>query len=250
MHAQNELVTMPQHRPVLLQGLGSVQKPISAYKHHASISFSAINEFMTSCELWTPNQLKIQEMRQAICSYQNDVAQQIQLPVSDICWFYEWPFVTLSPRLSASVSLASPECRCSATIGHIALRLECYFLLVEYETLASASVPHFKPAVQPILDVLSAEPRWPQPPDAAALAHVRMRCGTNQRMHAEPLVRGLLEPLLQRYKRLLPLEKWRAVCMQCRCVAQAVVDEHNWRMVQDEEGGNVSDQVLVASLLL
>jgi hypothetical protein len=73
----------------------------------------------------------------------------------------------------------------------------------------------------------------------------------NQRMHAAPVVRGVLEPLLQKYKALLPRDKWLTVCMQCMRLGQATVDalrdlpEQRDRAVNGGEKWQNTDQVCV-----
>lgn len=207
-----------------LQGAMPSQRPISSFKHHASISFAAVSKYMTPQEFRSSCQFNFQELRHAIKDYQHQIAKSLQVPSSDICWFLEWPYATVSPALSVSSSVVSPECRLSATTAHIATAMECLFLIMEYEHLASTSIPSFKPPVHPTLDASAPPPATPTPPDQAVLAAAYMRCGVNQRMHAEAAVRGILQPVLQRYKGLLPREKWLAVCMQSMRVGQAVVD--------------------------
>jgi hypothetical protein len=102
--------------------------------------------------------------------------------------------------------------------------MECFFLIMEHECLASASDACFKPTVHSKVDASVPTLLLPRPPDPAAHSKVFMRCGVNQRMHAEPAVRGVLEPLLQKYKALLPWDKWLTVCMQCMRVVRAVAD--------------------------
>jgi hypothetical protein len=239
----HELVTAPMRSRGRLQSPERSQKPISAYMHHAPISFSAINKFMTSGDL------RCQELRHAVACYQADVANRLRLPVEEICWFLELPYADVSPQLSASTSAASPECRCSVALADVIVKMECFFLIMEYEYFASASDACFKPTVHSKVDELVPTLMLPRPPDPAALAKVFMRCGVNQRMHAAPAVRGVLEPLLQKYKALLPLDKWLTVCLQCMRVVRAVGDalraqpEQRERTVHGDQKRDKADQV-------
>jgi hypothetical protein len=239
----HELVAPPTQGRGRLQSPGRSHKPISAYMHHAPISLSAINKFMTSADL------RCQELRHAVACYQADVSNRLQLPVEEICWFLELPYVDVSPQLSTSISAVSPECMCSVAFADLIVRMECFFLIMEHECLASASDACFKPTVHSKVDASMQTLMLPRPPDPAALADVFLRCGVIQRMHAAPAVRGVLEPLLQKYKALLPRDKWLTVCMQCMSVVQAVRDglralpEQRERAVSGHQQWEKADQV-------
>jgi hypothetical protein len=245
----HQLVAAPTHSRGRLQSPGRSQKPISAYMHHARISFSAVNRFMTSGEHWSSSHFRCRELWHAVQLYQADVAQRLQLPVKEICWFLELPFADVSPQLSASSSAVSPECRCSVALADVIIRMECFFLIMEHECLASASDACFKPRVHSKVDASVPILKLPLSPDPAALADVFLRCGVNQRVHAAPAVRGVLEPLLQKYKALLPRDKWLTVCMQCMGVVGAVADalialpEHRERAVNGHQEWEKADQV-------
>jgi hypothetical protein len=245
----HQLVAAPKRGRGRLQRPGRSQRPISAYMHHTRISFSAVNKFMTSGELWSSSHLRCQDLRSAVQQYQADVAQRLQLPVDEICWFLELPYADVSPQLSASTSAVSPECRCSVALADVIIRMECFFLIMEHECLASASNVFFKPTVHSKVDASVPTLMSPRPPDPAALADVFLRCGVNQRVHAAPAVRGVLEPLLQKYKALLPRDKWLTVCMQCMGVVGAVADalialpEHRERAVNGHQEWEKADQV-------
>jgi hypothetical protein len=173
-----------------------------------------------------------------VACYQADVANRLHLPVGEICWFWEWPYADVSPQLSASASAVSPECRCSVALAALIVRMECFFLIMEHDCLASASDACTKPTVHSKVDASMQTLMSSRPPDPAALADVFLRCGVNQRMHAAPAVRGVLEPLLQKYKALLPWDKWLTVCMQCMSVVQAVGDGLRALPEQRERAGN------------
>lgn len=200
------------------------QRPISSYKHHARMSFSDVSKYMTPQEFRSSCRFNFQELRNAIADYQAAVVAQLDTHVSDVCWFLEWPYEGFETPLSVSTSIASPECRLSVTAGHIAQAMECLFLIIEYEHLASASVPSYKGPEHPTLEESAAPHTAPSPPDPGVLAGTYLRCGTNQRVPAERALRALLEPLLERFRVLLPRRKWLAVCMQSMRGVQAVAD--------------------------
>jgi hypothetical protein len=203
-----------------------VKKPISSFQQHAIISFSAVSKYMTPQEFRSASQFNFQELRHAIITFQTETAQRLDVPASEICWFVEWPYSGPSQQcLCASFLLWSRSCKLSAMISRIAITLECSFLVLEHEHLESSTLPSSKPPAHPILDDANVPfPPRPQPPQAAALASASARCGVDEFIQVESVLRAIIDPMLQRYKGFLPLGKWLAVCKQIMRVGGAMID--------------------------
>lgn len=67
-------------------------------------------------------------------------------------------------------------------------------------------------------------PIAPSPPDPAVLARSYARCWVNRRVPLQAASEAILKPLLRKYRALLPLELWRAVCIQAMHSTQAIVE--------------------------
>lgn len=196
--------------------------PISAFKHHAPISFSSITKDMAVGKLLDACSFHI--LPQAISEYQHRVAHSVCAPESEICWFLECLHSGMSPPLSLSTSVSSPECRLSASLSQITTSLESLFLILEHEEVSLASSASFNPPVHPCLDPSLPHPLRPNKPDAAVASEAFVRCGVNQRRAVVDAVNELMKPLLEKYRMLLPRDKWRAACMQGMRVAQLIID--------------------------
>jgi hypothetical protein len=201
-------------------------KSISAFKHHAIVSFSALNKYMTTRSLGSSSHLNHQELRQAFLMCQTETAQRLDLPASRICWFIEWPYEPCpQQRLCTSFSAWSGACQLSTMVTRILVTLESMFLVMEHEHLCSAADPIFKRPKHPAFDSTAPSlPPKPQPPDAAALAAASVRCGVKELVQMKVALRRILPPLVRKFKGLLPHRVWLSVCIQCMRVAQTLVD--------------------------
>jgi hypothetical protein len=201
-------------------------KPISAFKHHAVVSFSALSKYMTSRNLRSFSQINQQELRQAFLMFQTETAQRLDVPASKICWFIEWPYEPCpQQRLCTSFSTCSGACKLTSLVARILIALESIFLVMEHEHLSSAADPFFKPPKHPALDAAAQPfPPMPQPPDAAALAAAVVRCGVEGLVQMEVAMRRMLPPLVRQFRGLLPHRVWLSVCIQFIRVAQNAVD--------------------------
>jgi hypothetical protein len=201
------------------------RKPMSAFRHHAVVSFSALGKYMTSHQLRSSPHATHQELRQAILMFQSETAQMLNVPTSGICWFVEWPYeARAQQRMCTSFSAWSGGCRLSAMVAHIALTLECMFLVLEHEHLSSIADPLFKAPKHPILDAAEPPlPPRPQPPDAVVLAAASVRCGLKNCVQLESAMRRILLPLARQFRALLPQSKWLAACVQMMRVAKIAV---------------------------
>lgn len=144
------------HKP-----LSDSQRPMSSYKHHVSMSFADVSKHMTPQEFRSSSRFNFRELRNAVAEYQTDAASQLGSQVSDICWFLEWPYEKIQPPLSASMSIDTIEGHISGHLGHIAIFLECLFLVMEYEHLASAAMSSYASPEHPTLDESAPPPLAP-----------------------------------------------------------------------------------------
>jgi hypothetical protein len=200
--------------------------PISAFKHHAVVSFSALSKYMTTRNLRSFSQINHQELRQAFLTFQTETAQRLDLPASQICWFIEWPYQPCpQQRLCTSFSACSGACKLSSMVARIFIALESMFLVMEHEHLSGAADLFFKQPKHPALDALAQPfPPMPQAPDAAALAAAFVRCGVNGLVQVEVAMRWILPPLVRQFRGLLPHRVWLSVCIQLIRVAQNATD--------------------------
>ena len=126
--------------------------------------------------------------------------------------------------LSISASVISPECRLSAAVSQVATALESLFLVLEHEERSHVASNALNPPCYPSLDPSLPLPTRPREPDAAVASQVCLRCGANQRTPARDAVAQVLKPILQHYRSLLPLSRWRAACMQSMRVVELSMD--------------------------
>ena len=223
-----QLVQRSAPRDAQRDGQRPSRRAISSFKHHASISFDDVTKYMSPLQFRSSCQLHFQELRHAIGEYQCRVAETLDTSASDICWFLEWPCAQFEKPVSHTASIVSPECHLSATAAHITTAMESLFLIMEYEQLASASLSSYEAPEHPTLDASSPPPVAPSPPNRVVLDGAYLCCGVNHRMPAEQALRSIMEPLLEKFRLLLPHDKWLSVCMQSMRVGQAVADAlHN-----------------------
>lgn len=160
----------------------------------------------------------------------------------------------------------SPECCLSLSLTYTALTCEALFLLLEHELLEAASDPSFIPPDHPVLTSshlrsilgnltdpaktgalkgalpgsnlnLSSLLAPPTPPDPELLSQFFVRCGVNRRFSAEEAVETILRPMLQKYRALLPLDTWRAVCMASMNVVKSSVDSMMKNAAKEDVSG-------------
>jgi hypothetical protein len=224
--SHHQMVQVSRHSRYNQQYAAPNLKQISAFQHHAVVSFSALSKYLTSQKFQPSSQLNHQEMRHAFLMCQTEIAQQLNVPASEICWFVEWPYEACTQqRLCTSLSAWSAGCELSSLVARIAMLLECLFLVMEHEHLSSAADPFFKPPIHPILDAKASPlPPKPQPPDAAVLANASVRCGVNDLVQLDVAMRRILLPLVRQFRSLLPRVKWLAACIQIMRVAQTAID--------------------------
>jgi hypothetical protein len=183
-------------------------KPISAFKHHAIVTFLALSKYITLPEFRSSSQLNHQALRQAFLMCQSETAQRLNVPASEICWLLEWPYEACARRLCTSFSAWSGTCKLTCLVAETALIIECMFLVMEHEHLSSAADRDYKPPQHPILDATAAPlPARPSPPNAAALAAAYVRCGLKYLVHLDVAFRQILQPLMQKFRGLLPQGK-------------------------------------------
>jgi hypothetical protein len=199
-------------------------KPISAFKHHAIVSFSALSKYITLPE-FRSSQLNHQVLRQAFLMCQSETAQCLNVPASEICWLLEWPYEVCARRLCTSFSAWSGTCKLTYLVAETVLIIECMFLVMEHEHLSSAADPDYKPPQHPVLDAPAApHPARPSPPDAAALAAASVRCNLKYFVQLEVALRQTLQPVIQKFRVLLPQRKWLAVCIQLMRISEMTDD--------------------------
>jgi hypothetical protein len=197
----------------------------SAFKFHASISFSAVIKHMTPQEIQS-RQFHQQELRHAISAFQTETAQRLGVPASEICWVLEWPYLGRAQQhLCSSFSSWRGACKLSSAVAQIAMTMETLFLVLEYEHLASVTMPSYNRPAHPILDeVPTSYPTSPSPPDAFDLAAISVRCGVSEFIQVEEALRTVMEPLLRKYKELLTRDKWLLVCTKTISIGQEMVE--------------------------
>jgi hypothetical protein len=201
-------------------------KPISAFKHHAIISFSILSKFMTSQEFRSSSHLNLPKLRQAFLMCQTETAQRLRVSTSEICWFLEWPYEALAQqRLCTNISTWSSTCKLTFLVAEIALTIECMFLVMEHELLSSVADPYYKPRKHPILDAAASTlPQRPNLPYAAVLAAHSVRCSVKVFVPVEVALRRVVQPLVQQFSMLLPQRNWLAVCIQLMRVSATLVE--------------------------
>jgi hypothetical protein len=215
-------------------------KPISAFKHHAIVSFSALSKHITLPEFRISSQLNHQKLRQAFLMFQSETAQCLNVPASEICWLLEWPYEACARRLCSSFSPWSGTCKLTYLVAEMTLTTECMFLVMEHEHLSSAADPDYKPPHHPVMNATAAPlPPRPNPPDAAALAAASLRCSVKDFVRLEVAMRQILQPLIQKFRVLLPQGKWLAVCKQLMCISEMTDDVLGSMPDQDAEDTSV-----------
>jgi hypothetical protein len=199
-------------------------KPLSAFKHHAVVSFSALSKYITAQKSRSSSQCNHQELRQAFLMCQTATAQRLQVPASEICWYLEWPYEGRAhQRLCTSYSGWSTPCKLTQVLVQIALVLECVFLVLEHELLSNAADPFFNPSEHPLPEAgPQTLPPRPKPPDPAALAAAFVRCGVHELVQLEAAMRRILLPLVRQFRGLLLRGKWLATCIQSISIGQKV----------------------------
>jgi hypothetical protein len=199
--------------------------PISAFNHHAVVSFAAISKYVTSPNLQSPSRFNHRDLRQAFLMFQTETAQRMDIPASEICWFIEWPYEPCAQLpLCTCFSAWSGASMLSSMVARILFTLESLFLVMEHEHLSSAADPFFEPPKHPALDAPAPLPPRPQPPDAAALAAASVLCSVTELVQMEVALRKILPPLVRHFRGALPYGKWLTVCIQIMRVSQTAAD--------------------------
>jgi hypothetical protein len=217
-----QMVQRSGHSRYLQQCIAPSLKPISAFKHHAVISYSSLSKYMTLQEFRPSPQFNHQQLRQAVLMWQTESTKRLNAQESDICWFVEWPYeVCAQKHLCTSFSAWSGGCKLASLVARMAMTLECTFLVLEHELLCSAADPSFKPPKHPVLAAKS-QPLPPRP-QAAVLAAAYVRCGVKDLVQLEVAMRRILLPLVRQFRCLLPRDKWLAPCIQIMHVAQTAI---------------------------
>lgn len=204
-------------------GSGQVTRPISSYSSYESISLAAISPFMGPGHDSTRKR-RYNAVSQAVAAYQHSVSTRTGVPLADICWIVQWSFPETGPALSFTASASSPECVLCASTCFFLSGLEALFLVFEHETLLQASDDLYEPTEHPSLDASPPPPTPPTPPDPAVLERAIVRCGLDQMMPLMVALERALKPLLTQYRKRLPQRHWRAACIQCMHITQAVVE--------------------------
>jgi hypothetical protein len=202
------------------------RKAISAFKHHATVSFSILGKYMTSQKLRSSSQCGHQELRRAFLMYQNETAQRLKVPASRICWYLEWPYeVCAHRRLCTSFSAWSGACQLTSMVAQIVMSLESLFLVMEHEHLKNAADPLFKPPKHPILETRAPpHPTRPQLPEPMELATAYLRCSVTDLLQMPVAMRTIFQPLVRQSRCFLPEGKWLTICLQMLHIAQLTVE--------------------------
>lgn len=208
---------------------GQATRPIDSYVSSESISLAAISPFLSPGRDSTRKR-KYNAVSQAVAAYQHSVSTRTGVPLPDICWIVQWSFPETGPALSFTASASSPECVLCASTCFFLSGLESLFLVFEHETLLQASDELCEPPEHPSLDASAPPPTLPTPPNPAVLERAFVRCGLNQMMPLKVALERALRPLLTQYRARLPLCHWRAACIQCMHITQAVVEGMSARL--------------------
>lgn len=105
---------------------------------------------------------------------------------------------------------------------------ESLFLVLEHEYLEAATNPDYVAPQHPNLDAMHAghafehtlpagKHEWesvPERPDEAFVGRMRVRSGVNGVYPMARAIQAILPPMLRKYRALLPLQRWRDVCLK------------------------------------
>jgi hypothetical protein len=220
-----QVVKGPRHSRYNQHCAAPSPKPISAFKHHATVSFSVLSKYMTSQKFRSSSQSNHQALRQAFLMYQTETAERLNVPASKICWYLEWPYeASAERRLCSSFPALSGACKLTSMVAQVIMGLECLFLVMEHEQLTNAADPFFKPPGHPILDAPAPPlPTKPQLPDAAELATAFVRYSVTHVVQMHEALQAILAPLIRQSRCFLPKGKWLAVCTQMLQISQLTV---------------------------
>jgi hypothetical protein len=224
--ARSQMVPGSRHSRYNEDRAGPSLKPISAFKHHTIVSFSALSKYMTSQELRSSSGSNHQQLRHAFLMCQTETAQRLNAQANEICWFLEWPIEACAQqRLCTSISAWSGTCKLTTLVAEMAFSIESTFLVMEHEHLSSAADPFYTPPKRPVLDAIAPLlPPRPNPPDAAVLAAASLRCNIQDFVPLEVAMRRIIQPMVRQYKVLLPQRNWLSVCIQLLRISETVVD--------------------------
>lgn len=201
----------------------AVRRPESSFARCEPLTLAAVCDFVAPGE--EPKEaLMYSTLAHAVSAYKHNVSARTGVPIADICWFLQCKIPGVEPSLSFSAHVSSPERNLSVFVCKHLSALESMLLVAEHEMLLEASDPSYKPPEHPTIAAASAAVAPPNPPDPQLLKRFHLPCGVNQRV---PLGVGLgrsLQPLLAKYSANLPMQRWRAVCMQSMRIMQAYLD--------------------------